>query len=928
MAEYIVPNGEVSSGIILENDTMTVLDGGIALSTTIKSGDMFVSSGGAVNSTTLSKGRMLISSGGVVNNTIANSGSIHVFGGQLTRTILNSSGWVGISGGVADSTIINSKGGFHVYSGGTATNTEIYKNGLFDIWGGIADSTIVNSGGSVQIELGTANNTVINNGGSMWINDGVANHVLVNAGGRIRINKRGKGESFVENGGAVDIQEGGTCSFLSNTFSDLSISDAITTIHSSTTGNNITANSGGNIYVFSGGVANETKIKHSGQVFVSSGGLLNNLVVSIGGTAKIFAGGIITGKINIENGALCTVEDGALIVFDLTQSDEEKKALLSDWSLIQGTPDYTIAVKDNQETGIYRLADAASEFDGTITVKNTTGKSLGTLKVGESFEVGEDTYTLQICDETLFLSVAGPIPPDTTAPTVSNVQASTTTLTNQDVVLTADFADDVELAQSLFKLGEAGEWSAYVDGVTVRENGTVYFKAVDTSGNESEVVSYTVSNIDKVAPSDPAGVRAFVEGQDVALLWNGSTDNQSGVKEYVVTYLINDLVFSVRTSNTNYVLNNADFGSYSWSVQAVDFAGNESAIIAGDTFTVSGFKPYTVEYSADNFEHVITFAVTTPSLDAFRMPTGTYQMRVKQEGSSEWLTGDPIVAPESDIEPQLIKSDADSNADVFFANAVGIWESMYLAQHVGSINDWAGTNEYASVSGKNKLADIIEGSTDANILLMTDDDNGDALFVDDIYSALPGSVTEQQARIAQIDEIRAGFGNDIVDMTSQRFEYIGEGLTIRGGDGNDAIWANKGDNFLFGDAGNDRIVGASGDDVIAGGIGNDRLHGGGGEDVFTFCDNWGSDNVEQLTGGSVTLWFASGSEANWNPETLTYTDGDNNVKVSGVTADKITRIFGDDGSAQFASLTNMGAFFDATTERIFEESGKGILASL
>ena len=88
------------------------------------------------------------------------------------------------------------------------------------------------------------------------------------------------------------------------------------------------------------------------------------------------------------------------------------------------------------------------------------------------------------------------------------------------------------------------------------------------------------------------------------------------------------------------------------------------------------------------------------------------------------------------------------------------------------------------------------------------------------------------------------------------------------------------------------------------------------------------DNVEQLATGSVTLWFASGSWENWDANTLTYMDGENSVKVSGVTADKVTIKFGDDGSAQFASLTSMGAFFDATTERIFEESGKGILASL
>ena len=177
-------------------------------------------------------------------------------------------------------------------------------------------------------------------------------------------------------------------------------------------------------------------------------------------------------------------------------------------------------------------------------------------------------------------------------------------------------------------------------------------------------------------------------------------------------------------------------------------------------------------------------------------------------------------------------------------------------------------------------------------------------------------------------ESRAGAGDDIVDMTSCRFEYTGDGLTLRGGDGDDVIWANKGDNRLFGDAGNDRIVGASGNDVIVGGIGNDRMHGGGGNDTFTFCENWGMDNVEQLVGGFVTLWFAEGSKDNWDETSLTYTDGENSVRVSGVTAEKVTLKIGDDGSEVFATLTGVGAFLDATSERIFEESGKGMLARL
>ena len=83
-------------------------------------------------------------------------------------------------------------------------------------------------------------------------------------------------------------------------------------------------------------------------------------------------------------------------------------------------------------------------------------------------------------------------------------------------------------------------------------------------------------------------------------------------------------------------------------------------------------------------------------------------------------------------------------------------------------------------------------------------------------------------------------------------------------------------------------MGGSDADVIAGGAGNDSLHGGGGDDIFTFCADWGKDTVEQLAEGSVTLWFANGSASNWDASTLTYTDGTNSVKVSGISADNVS----------------------------------------
>ena len=99
------------------------------------------------------------------------------------------------------------------------------------------------------------------------------------------------------------------------------------------------------------------------------------------------------------------------------------------------------------------------------------------------------------------------------------------------------------------------------------------------------------------------------------------------------------------------------------------------------------------------------------------------------------------------------------------------------------------------------------------------------------------------------------------------------------------------------------------------------MHGGGGDDIFCFGENWGKDTVEQLAGGEITLWFESGSADNWNADTLTYTDGANSVKVSGVSAKNILLNFGGD-----TSVLTVGCFDDAASEKIFEDKNKGMLA--
>ena len=336
---------------------------------------------------------------------------------------------------------------------------------------------------------------------------------------------------------------------------------------------------------------------------------------------------------------------------------------------------------------------------------------------------------------------------------------------------------------------------------------------------------------------------------------------------------------------------------------------------------VKASSGYLLSIEREGTEGTMAVGLNDTACDIFNLPNGEYSAAVTEmdfgvssQSSSLTREGNSSMA--------TFVSTANGVDDLFFAKPTGIWSSSYCARNTGSLNDWEGTQELEALEGKNQLGDLFFGSSDSNLLLLTDDANGDALFVDDIYSSSPENLGWSQARLSQINIIAAGAGDDIVDMTSHEFEYIGSGLTIYGGDGDDVIWANKGDNTLFGDAGTDRLVGASGNDILVGGEGNDSMHGGGGEDIFVFGDNWGNDKVDQLETGKVILWFKNGDESKWDEALRTYTDGINSVTVTGDA--EVSLMFGDDSgnaSEQYNYLRSIGAFDGFASDRIFQDRG-------
>ncbi len=88
------------------------------------------------------------------------------------------------------------------------------------------------------------------------------------------------------------------------------------------------------------------------------------------------------------------------------------------------------------------------------------------------------------------------------------------------------------------------------------------------------------------------------------------------------------------------------------------------------------------------------------------------------------------------------------------------------------------------------------------------------------------------------DTVLARAGDDIVfGGTGWDFVYAGSGDDIvSGGTGNDHLRGQFGNDIVAGGSGNDNIRGGHGDDVLIDGLGNDTAKGGWGDDVFIFVE--------------------------------------------------------------------------------------------
>ncbi|MBQ7652556.1 MAG: hypothetical protein IJS15_16480 [Victivallales bacterium] len=271
------------------------------------------------------------------------------------------------------------------------------------------------------------------------------------------------------------------------------------------------------------------------------------------------------------------------------------------------------------------------------------------------------------------------------------------------------------------------------------------------------------------------------------------------------------------------------------------------------------------------------------------------------------------------ITPETSKWDASAleRPAVFFAKPISTWGHDYLALNVN-------TGERNSITGKKRFDGIFIGSSTPSLLMLTPED--DAIFSDDIFTPFPES-TERQSRLSMIAEIRAEDGDDIIDMTNEHFPDTNQGIVLRGGRGNDVIWAANDGSCLFGDLGDDLLTGGCANDMLCGGSGNDTLRGFSGFDIYAFGFDAGNDTI-LLDDGDFILWFEEGISISEDDISI---EGDTaliafgslaSVTINNLPDDRLMEriVLGDTCSfadIRYSFIANLGAFDSDSSQRTF-----------
>jgi len=190
--------------------------------------------------------------------------------------------------------------------------------------------------------------------------------------------------------------------------------------------------------------------------------------------------------------------------------------------------------------------------------------------------------------------------------------------------------------------------------------------------------------------------------------------------------------------------------------------------------------------------------------------------------------------------------------------------------------------------------------------LIEDFFGSDVSLADDISMLFGGSTAETLVGGLGSDVIVGEEGDDKIDGGAGRAGFSSGGDRV---DDFDAVGGRNGD-FLFGGEGNDEIFGNSGNDFLFGGEGNDELWGGGGFDTFVFKE--GNDQIHDFTDGVDTLLLDETLLAGGELGDLVRQDAMNQ-------GDSTTFDFGDGNTLTLYGSSDLGAILQSVEISEFDD---------
>ena len=606
----VITEGSSALGVNVNGGGMLEIQpGGKGNIIMVNNGGLLLTTDAQVKGVTIDKGgTAYLGSDTVMKSLVINGGEAHVEsdgwafqtsnGNNVSsNTIVKNGGMLYISGGGHVEGLLASDGGHVIVESDGALNGAKFAGATLDALNGadVSSVTLLNGGTMKVFAGGSAQGVTISEGGILAVESGgELNHINVSAGGVL---------TGVVKSGVMIRMYGGTIDF---DISGFTPDSAPAYLYEDTDINSDEA------YPCTLTVGDAQAYGTYGLLSYAYG---FDCTITVQDTSGKELGTLTAGSTASINGVDYTLNIGGSPAYPLTVTiaDNEAPAITNIAADITGTTNQNVTVtakfSDNVKlaSAQYKVGDGAwtDYTTGVVVTGNAIVHFKATDAAGNSTEAQYEVTNI-----------------DKEKPTVTNVVADITAPTNQNVTVTADFGDNGGIAFGQYRIGD-GAWTDYAGGVSMEENGTLSFKAVDMAGNESEIVSITIGNIDKVAPT-VSNVKADVTAptnQNVTV--TADFGDNGGIA--FGQYRIGDGVW------TDYIAGVSMAENGSLSFKATDMAGNESEIVSIAIGNIDKEKPVKPNASADVTE------TTTGSVNVTATFSGdSVKREYSLDGGSTW----------------------------------------------------------------------------------------------------------------------------------------------------------------------------------------------------------------------------------------------------------------------------------------------------